>query len=358
MGPPVSSESSQCQDTRGETSSYPVFEDDVSSLRNRYTAPTLPASQARTTYTASESHTTDNLTSGSAGSPHMLNTNDENRPDASNQPVQGSGGQIQYSQSSGSAEPVFPFSRPYSLPEAHANSYSGIPPHMLAQSNSNSSVGTPGPSSPSKNWIDRSSSASLPLPMQTPYFTLPQVDSTLQEGQEWKTYHGPNTSSSTGASTKLQDHQADLVGPIPPPRTPQRPEADQPPSVPSSSAPTSPASTEVPRAADYTGAPPVTFYSTPQIRSPPTTNIARPMSSGTSSSSSSYPEPDPPTILPPPPPPAASGQPQANGGRRQAPYEPFLSHAPPPADSWIAIETTSLEYRLVVRLPGYRRDGM
>ncbi|KAF8228876.1 hypothetical protein L208DRAFT_1289202, partial [Tricholoma matsutake] len=39
-------------------------------------------------------------------------------------------------------------------------------------------------------------------------------------------------------------------------------------------------------------------------------------------------------------------------------YEPFLSHAPPPADSWIEVETTTGEYRLNVRLPGFRRDGI
>ncbi|EPQ56949.1 hypothetical protein GLOTRDRAFT_115074 [Gloeophyllum trabeum ATCC 11539] len=44
--------------------------------------------------------------------------------------------------------------------------------------------------------------------------------------------------------------------------------------------------------------------------------------------------------------------------RRPAPYEPFLSHAPPPGDSWIAVETSQREYRLIVRLPGFRRDGI
>lgn len=40
------------------------------------------------------------------------------------------------------------------------------------------------------------------------------------------------------------------------------------------------------------------------------------------------------------------------------PYAPFLSHMPPPADSWIEVETTPLEYRLNIRLPGFKRDGM
>jgi hypothetical protein len=64
------------------------------------------------------------------------------------------------------------------------------------------------------------------------------------------------------------------------------------------------------------------------------------------------PPPAPPTILDPPPA-------QSNSVRRsRAPHEPFLSDAPAPPDSWIAVETSPVEYRLVVRLPGFRRDAM
>jgi hypothetical protein len=35
-----------------------------------------------------------------------------------------------------------------------------------------------------------------------------------------------------------------------------------------------------------------------------------------------------------------------------------LSDAPPPPDSWIAVETSQAEYRLNARLPGFRRDAM
>jgi hypothetical protein len=45
-------------------------------------------------------------------------------------------------------------------------------------------------------------------------------------------------------------------------------------------------------------------------------------------------------------------------GTSEPPYAPFLSHAPPPADSWIEVETTPTEYRLNVKLPGFKRDGM
>jgi HSP20 family molecular chaperone IbpA len=35
-----------------------------------------------------------------------------------------------------------------------------------------------------------------------------------------------------------------------------------------------------------------------------------------------------------------------------------LCDAPPPPDSWIAVETSPVEYRLVARLPGFRRDAI
>ncbi len=69
-------------------------------------------------------------------------------------------------------------------------------------------------------------------------------------------------------------------------------------------------------------------------------------------SSRGLPPPAPPTILDPPPA-------HSNSVRRsRAPHEPFLNDAPPPPDSWIAVETSPVEYRLVVRLPGFRRDAM
>ncbi|KAI0755916.1 hypothetical protein BC629DRAFT_1296573 [Irpex lacteus] len=57
-----------------------------------------------------------------------------------------------------------------------------------------------------------------------------------------------------------------------------------------------------------------------------------------------------PTILTPPPPPAQDGQ-------HHAPHEPFLAHASP-RNPEIRVETSRREYKLVVRLPGYRRDSI
>ena len=71
-----------------------------------------------------------------------------------------------------------------------------------------------------------------------------------------------------------------------------------------------------------------------------------------SSSSRGLPPPAPPTILDPLPA-------RSNSFRRpHAPYEPFLCDAPPPPDSWITVETSPVEYRLVARLPGFGRDAM
>ena len=78
----------------------------------------------------------------------------------------------------------------------------------------------------------------------------------------------------------------------------------------------------------------------------------RPPPAAPVSSSRGMPPPAPPTILDPPPA-------RSNSTRNsRAPHEPFLSDAPAPPDSWIAVETTQVEYRLVARLPGFRRDAM
>jgi len=64
------------------------------------------------------------------------------------------------------------------------------------------------------------------------------------------------------------------------------------------------------------------------------------------------PPPAPPQVLTPPPPPVSEE------GQGQRPYEPFLAHALPSNDAWIAVETVQREYRLLVKLPGFRRDAI
>jgi len=66
----------------------------------------------------------------------------------------------------------------------------------------------------------------------------------------------------------------------------------------------------------------------------------------------SYPSPDPPVILPP------ENNTSQSSFPSQAPYLPFLSHAPPPENSWIEVETLQHEYKLDVRLPGFTREGI
>ena len=78
----------------------------------------------------------------------------------------------------------------------------------------------------------------------------------------------------------------------------------------------------------------------------------RPRPAPPSSSNRGLPPPAPPTILDPLP--ARSN----SFLRPHAPHEPFLCDAPPPPDSWITVETSPVEYRLVARLPGFGRDAM
>lgn len=61
------------------------------------------------------------------------------------------------------------------------------------------------------------------------------------------------------------------------------------------------------------------------------------------------PAPEAPVIMPP--------LPNDQGSHGRAPYDSFLCHSPP-ANTWIAVETSQYEYVLLVRLPGFRRDGM
>ncbi|KIJ49411.1 hypothetical protein M422DRAFT_96873, partial [Sphaerobolus stellatus SS14] len=65
------------------------------------------------------------------------------------------------------------------------------------------------------------------------------------------------------------------------------------------------------------------------------------------------PPPSPPTILTPPPPS------DKDPSRKPAPYEPFLPREQlPPDNTFIAVQTLSSEYRLLVQLPGFQRDSI
>ncbi|KAG6874490.1 hypothetical protein C0995_010400 [Termitomyces sp. Mi166 len=148
------------------------------------------------------------------------------------------------------ATPIFPFQRPFSLP----------PPHDEPSARS-----------------DRFSSASLPLPHNVPFQTLPRAPS-------------PPADPAAHAARVRQAHRSEVAADTSRPRSPLH-----------------------------------------SVRPPsPSPSLAV-----------SYPAPDPPTIL----------APEVSPG-------PFLSHAPPPPDSWIQVETSTSEYKLNVRLPGFKRDGI
>ncbi|ESK92091.1 hypothetical protein Moror_10263 [Moniliophthora roreri MCA 2997] len=343
------------------------------------------------------------------------------------------------------AEQVFPHPRPYSLPHSASSSSSG--------SSVSSTLDGLSPSNEGKDLYggtaakaDRSSSASLPLPAQIPYHTLPHIHARKSSLAEEREREREETSESATQTSPFQD-----------PQTPSnaRPFKSPPPykSSPSSFAPHPPSSFAhsgtIPNSYGIDDDSPVANGATairrsvttkshvpppepPQILPEPDMggvaggNITRTGSLGSpqqstgqqtaasssslhkSSDSTSTVTPntwkDPPPVLPPSPRPTSSASlclstnngsdlppvlpPQRNhvssnangsagsntptssgsssngssglGGvsRTQPPYAPFLSHMPPPADSWIEVQTTPQEYRLNVRLPGFKRDGI
>lgn len=203
--------------------------------------------------------------------------------------------------------PMFPCSRPYSLPDSHL-------------------------SMQPTNWIDGSSAMSLPSPLQTPYNPPPRMD-------------GSVTVASPSSSDRQSPSETSGRRPLPiPPQTNDDPQLQQPSlsNVPSSSQAGWPC-------ASIPSSPPPPY--SPNLF--PDNQIHPPALSRLSSNSSSYPAPEAPVILIPPTQAERCGE-DAN---RRAPYDSFLCHDPPP-DTWIAVETSSSEYRLVVRLPGFRRDGI
>ncbi|KAJ6625775.1 hypothetical protein B0H10DRAFT_589928 [Mycena sp. CBHHK59/15] len=268
----------------------------------------------------------------------------------------------QQSQQQLAASSILPYARPYSVPEAH--SYPGRTP-----SNANA---VPGPSA-----VDRTSSASLPLPTQIPFSVLPKarpsLPSTVLERPPSEALrpplhpHSSAESSSSGSlpsapgsrspTPNLPPPAASTSASLPPPSAKSAPPA-YPPRVAHGPALMPPPDLTMSHSglvASYR--PPRTAYTAP-LRAP-----------------EAFPPPEPPVILPTAPDApggvaalaaetcegeAGSRASAASTGttRSSASYEPFLSHAPPPVDSWIEVETTQAEYRLIVRLPGFKRDGI
>ena len=221
------------------------------------------------------------------------------------QPIQS---QSSPSQSPSSVGPVFPWSRPYSLPQNSFRQDSAMPTPMQAK----------------PHWPARNSSASLPLPMQTPYFTLPETS-------------GSSTAAPLNEDAETEVESSHTRSPPPPSQT----------STSNVKLSFSPFTPQYPTPTP----PPASLVTAMPARAQASTmsTIQRSISVA---SANTYPAPAAPVILTPPPPTSSPSRPHA-------PYEPFLCHNPVSEDRHsISVETLSREYRLLVRLPGFSRDAM
>ena len=194
-----------------------------------------------------------------------------------------------------------------------------------------------------------SSSSSLPLPSQTPFSALPAF------GESHDTNHGHGHTHNHGALPQVTENvqsNYDFTTSHGSSYDLTRLDTSENSSS-SSSSPTSYHQLTASSLAQHTFPSSIPTLSTNS-------------SSRNSSASSSLPPPTPPTVHTPPLPDAdaLSGRRSSNGCGTwakfgsSAPYLPFLSHAPPPKDSYISVETMDGEYRLIVRLPGFKRDCM
>ena len=182
---------------------------------------------------------------------------------------------------------------------------------------------------------DRSSTHSLPLPMHTPYHTLPS----MQGG-------GERESVSEGEGTPAPPSTASLPSSSSFPQAGASTRVESLPSATASTINTSVANANSPNpnAGALSRAPGWARGNAEprRVQTAPTTptGVAEPRIM----------PPQPPTVLTPPPPILRE--------HVEAAHEPFLSQAPPPQDSYLAVETSGREYQLIARLPGFRRDAM
>ncbi|KAH9485557.1 hypothetical protein JR316_0002467 [Psilocybe cubensis] len=266
---------------------------------------------------------------------------------------------------------AYPPSRPFSLPQT-------VPPRPAEPA-------PPPPTPPVPQPDDlpstRFSSASLPPPSQIPFHTLPRANSDLAMPHRFPPLDEISSSSSSSSrdSINTSDSSDNASSSAP---TSVRSTSDNP-SSPSKSRISDSQSTNdashLPRPQPRPVSPFRAPQPPPQRRPPPTpsdfhTAMRRFMTPSSSSAPSatslptSYPPPEPPVILPydsaddstsfSASNSSSSTAPASTSSRSQPPYVPFLSHAPPPPDSWIQVETTMNEYRLNVRLPGFSREGI
>jgi len=283
--------------------------------------------------------------------------------------------------------PIFASPRPYSTPDATLSSYHN---QMLSPQPDASS-------SRSTNRPDRHSSASLSAPSQIPFYALPRVSSNAAFSGPAMPQSDFDSNTKIPSPFRLQFSLGESV-PLSASRTADRPFPFTDTATMSSSSSDSSFSSSNASTSSYTSNPtsqgsvsdlPLKHSSTdsnnPQPRiiessssSPPPPRPVSPFRapqppphqqpSGNALSqptairsymmplhdATSYPPPDPPVILPT----ENSTFMNQSSFQTQAPYFPFLSHAPPPENSWIEVETLQNEYRLQVRLPGFTREGI
>ncbi|KAK7473130.1 hypothetical protein VKT23_001231 [Stygiomarasmius scandens] len=301
-------------------------------------------------------------------------------------------------------QPVFPHPRPYSLPHTSSGSSASTSSSASADSDPSPSELYKGPGST----VDRSSSASLPLPNQLPFHALPKVAGpslrlahplvsevaksrldeeppesehdtpkhdlrttrSLRDPQPFKSSRNSgnsffsDSSHATALRRPLSSSSSSLPPPepptiLPPPSPPSNMgtmTAQPKPSPPPSSTPNHTPPSMMMNANDL---PPVLPpRSTPRSSNPPDPGRSSPITNASGSTVTTS------SISPP----GQQQQRNINGqlssstlhqDHNASPaYAPFLSHLPPPADSWIEVETSPTEYRLNVRLPGFKRDGI
>lgn len=243
--------------------------------------------------------------------------------------------------------PVSLFSRPFSSPDA--SRIGAVSPRIYS----------PAPVRASEV-PDRNSTASLPLPTHTPYHTLPSFpESTIHEGREMGTATEQYTSSQPQAGPSHTQHYQTYNRRQPPYARPTSPNTAYSPSRFSRS--------HFHRRDWYHDNESDLFQDHALSSESPSTSAPyvatalrdhRSLTSSPSMPSGPIPPPAPPVILTPPPPPSGEQSDGSNDSGPVPPHVPFLSHGPLSRDVYIAVETLVREYRLIVRLPGYRRDSM
>lgn len=303
---------------------------------------------------------------------------------------------------------VFP-ARPSSLADTHSANYTTTLTSLLRQQDP---MGIPEASHAATAWLDRYSSSSLPLPSQIPFHTLsnppqrpsktrpafstpssnsgaespppsPQVSPLPSPSSHCPPIDAENASSSSSSSSS--SNSANSVSTTISSFNNTEPSADK-----QSNTLLSPQISPMTQAESRPGPRPISPFRAPQpppfqprapalsegtamrrfmtasqlqsmsmnsaLSSAPLTSSPAISSSMSAMSDSSYPPPDPPTILPVDP---THDVTLYQSDSRQAPYMPFLSHVlPSPDSSWIEVETTQSEYKLLVRLPGFSREGI